>query len=130
MIARLDKTNTGKPFGHRARVDRIHQTAAERAILHGRINRDGTNSGDRVSFVEKIAPDHTSVHFGDDRVKLRMSEHPCHEPDRNFRRGEIARKSMRLGNSRERLVANPAARLRVRGRSGPQLYVHQRMLHS
>jgi len=56
---------------------RIHQTAANRAILHRRINSNRPNTCDDVAFVEKIAADNPAIEFCNDGTKVRVPEHPC-----------------------------------------------------
>src|SRR5215475_5641125 len=73
--ASLNQPDTGEILFSRALMHRVHQTPANGAILHSRINRDWTNASNRVAFVQKIAADNPTVDFRNDRVKLRISQH-------------------------------------------------------
>ena len=75
--ARLNQPHSGEVPLRRTLVHRVHQTSANRAILHCRIDRDRSNTCDRIAFVEKIAADNLPIDFRDDRIKLRMREHPA-----------------------------------------------------
>ena len=48
----------------------VHQTPANRTILHRRIDSNRPNTCDRVAFVQKIAADNPPIDSRDDRVKL------------------------------------------------------------
>jgi hypothetical protein len=74
--ARLNQAHSGKIFRRRALMHSIHQTSADRTILHLRINSDWPDACDRVSFVEEIAADNASIDLRDNALKLRMCDHP------------------------------------------------------
>jgi hypothetical protein len=74
--ASLKQSDASEIPRRRTLMHSIHQTSADCAILHRRINRDRPDACDRVSFVEEIAADNTAISFSDNAVELRMLEHP------------------------------------------------------
>jgi hypothetical protein len=55
-------------------MNRLHQTPANRAILHRRIDRDRANACDAVAFVQKIAADNALIDFRNHRIKFWICE--------------------------------------------------------
>ena len=74
--ASLNKSDTSEILRSSALVHSVHQTSADRTILHRRINCDRPDACDRVAFVEKIAADNAAIDLRDNAVELRMVKHP------------------------------------------------------
>src|SRR5947208_2958984 len=72
MQAGLNQSHTSEVPLSRAFMHRVHQTPANRTILHGRINRNRPNTCDRVAFVQKIAANNPPIDLRHHRIKLRI----------------------------------------------------------
>ena len=70
----LNEPDTGEILLCRALMHRFHQTPANRAILHRRIDRNRSNACDRVAFIEKIAADNPPIDFCNHRIKFWICE--------------------------------------------------------
>ena len=72
----LDEPDTSEILRRRAIMHSVHQTPADGAILHRRINRDRPHACDHIAFVEKIAAHDAPINLRHDAVKLWIRDHP------------------------------------------------------
>ena len=80
MKACLDQAYAGCAPGHSSIDHVLHQPPADALVLHGGIDRDGTNAHYRRPFIHEIAADDLAVPFGNHVVETGMidqhSDHP------------------------------------------------------
>ena len=92
----------------------LHQLAADAAILDVGVDGDGTDTGNRGALIEAIAAHDAAFDFGDDAVET-GSENIIEAAARRFRRGEIARKTVRT-TDRQRTLRSRFFQRRARPR--------------
>ena len=122
MIGRLQEPDPGAAALGFARDGRLHQAAADRPVLHGRIDSDRADAGDRAALVDKVAADDPPIILGYERADLPMRQQRFHQPDCDVGRREIPRKIVLAGDRFERLEGDGAARDGIGRRAGPQGY--------
>ncbi|HEX8145269.1 MAG TPA: hypothetical protein VF553_22065 [Pyrinomonadaceae bacterium] len=70
MISGLKQPDSGEAPLFRTPHDLIHQTLADCAVLHVRLNRDRAYAGDGRPLPEEVAAHNSPVGFGHDRVDV------------------------------------------------------------
>src|SRR5258706_2088338 len=75
MIARLHQPDAGKALVIGALHHRFHQPPADAVILHVRVDRDRTDTGDGAALIQKIAAGDLAFDLGHDAVETWMSRH-------------------------------------------------------
>ena len=118
VVGRLHETHGLESLLLRAPEHRLHQSAADGAVLRGRVDGNRADSGDRFALPEEIAARHATVRFGDQGMDIRPRHELLHQPSGDFRSRKVRWKTVLLGNGFECVVADPPSHRGVgRGRS-------------
>jgi hypothetical protein len=76
MIGRLDQTDPRIASARYPIKDMLHQLASDRAILHGRIDRDRPDASHCRTLVEEVTADDPAVKLGDHRIEASVRQQP------------------------------------------------------
>jgi hypothetical protein len=122
MKCGLYQPHSGEPALARTVQHRFHQEAADALVLHRRVDRDRSDSGNRGSFIQTVAADDPAVQLGDHAEMTGMGKQRGHDANAGFGDRDIRRECVRLADRPKGLVANPAADYGVVWRCRPDGY--------
>ena len=125
FVLRIGTRKPGPANAWAAPIKAWHQLSPDRFVLHAGIDSNRPDTGDAVTFVEKVAADYLAVKFGHDSVETGVTQHRGHQFDSHVNRWEVGREMMCLRDRFERLVADRAAQLRILQLAAAKCKIHK-----
>jgi hypothetical protein len=106
VIRCLHQAHLAQASARRAFEHRLHQPAADGAVLAVRVNSDGPDAGDAVALPQEVAASQLPVLLGDYSVDVRAPDQLLHQLRGDLGAGKVRRKAVPLGNRFECFVAD------------------------
>ena len=103
MVGRLHQPHAGETLGRGALDHFHHQLAADGLVLHGRVDGDWADAGDRVALIEKVASQDLAAALGHHAPKAGMAQQHGGDANAHFGGGKVPRKAVGAGDFLEGL---------------------------